>query len=341
MCSSFAEDVAPPLLTAFRQETNALDHFRRRGQAVYKSGMAVSSVPLAPCAERSERKDAALVLVLAATLLLWSSAFVGIRYAVRHYPPGSLALLRFLVASLLLGGYALLRKPASGARPSLKDWGAFFALGATGVFGYHIALNFGERTVEAGAASLLVNTTPLFTVLLAVAFLGERLTVRGALGLAVAFGGATMVALGAANGLTLDKGALLVLAAAVIQAFYFALQKPMLGRFGALDLTTRSIWCGTLLLSLFLPELASTLREAPLSSTLVVLFLGVGPSCFAYAAWAYIVSKMSVSRAVGYLYLVPALALGTGFLVLGETPGFLALAGGVLTILGVTLVRGS
>ncbi len=304
--------------------------------------MAVSSIPLAAAADRSQRSDASLVVVLGLTLLLWSSAFVGIRYAVRHYPPGSLALLRFLISSFLLGGYALWKKaPSSNRIPSLKDWGAFLALGATGVFGYHIALNFGEQTVEAGAASLLVNTTPLFTVLLAVLFLGERLSPRGGFGLAVAFCGASMVALGAANGLTLDKGALLVLLAAVVQAFYFALQKPMLRRFGALDLTTRSIWCGTLLLSVFLPELASTARQAPLSSTLVVLFLGVGPSCFAYVAWAYIVSKMSVSRAVGYLYLVPALALGIGFLVLGETPSLLALTGGAVTIFGVILVRRS
>jgi drug/metabolite transporter (DMT)-like permease len=172
-----------------------------------------------------------------------------------------------------------------------------------------------------------------------VLFLGERLSPRVFFGLAVAFSGASMVALGAANGLTLDRGAVLVLLAAVVQALYFALQKPMLGRFGALELTTRSIWCGTLLLSFFLPELASTVRQAPLSSTLVVVFLGVGPTCFAYLAWAYIVSKMSVSRAVGYLYLVPALALGIGFLVLGETPSLLALAGGAVTILGVILVR--
>jgi drug/metabolite transporter (DMT)-like permease len=279
--------------------------------------------------------------ILAVTLLLWSSAFVGIRYAVRDFPPGSLALLRFLVASALLAGYFLLKRSShsSGGKASLKDWAAFFALGATGVFGYHIALNYGERTVEAGAASLLVNTTPLFTVLLAIAFLGEKLTGRGALGLVVAFTGATMVALGSANGLRLDEGAFLVLAAAVLQAVYFAIQKPMLERFGPFDLTTRSVWCGTLLLAVFLPELSATLREAPPASTLVVLFLGVGPSCFAYLAWAHIVSKMTVSRAVGYLYLVPALALGIGFLVLRERPSLLALAGGTLTILGVVLVR--
>jgi drug/metabolite transporter (DMT)-like permease len=307
-----------------------------------KDAVAVSSIPLAPSSDRCEKRDVTLVPVLAATLLLWSSAFVGIRYAVRHYPPGSLALLRFLVASILLGGYVFLKRPRSSSeRASLQNWGAFFALGATGVFGYHIALNFGEQTVAAGTASLLVNTTPLFTVLLAVIFLGERLSARGGLGLAIAFAGASMVALGAANGLTLDRGAVLVLLAAVVQGFYFALQKPMLRRFGALELTTRSIWCGTILLSVFLPELVSTVRDAPLSSTLVVLFLGIGPSCFAYVAWAYIVSTMSVSKAVGYLYLVPALALGIGFLVLGETPSLLAVAGGAVTVLGVIMVRKS
>jgi drug/metabolite transporter (DMT)-like permease len=132
-----------------------------------------------------------------------------------------------------------------------------------------------------------------------------------------------------------------VLAAAVVQAVYFALQKPLLVRFGALDLTTRSVWCGSVLLLLFLPELASTLRQAPLPSTLVVLFLGVGPSCVAYVAFAHVVSRMSVSRAVGYLYLVPALALGIGFLALDERPSLLALAGGSLTIVGVMLVRKS
>jgi drug/metabolite transporter (DMT)-like permease len=108
--------------------------------------VAVSSIPLAAAADRSEKRDFVLVTVLAATLLLWSSAFVGIRYAVRHYPPGSLALLRFLIASFLLGGYVLWRKAPSSRRiASPKDWGAFLALGATGVFAYHLALNYARR----------------------------------------------------------------------------------------------------------------------------------------------------------------------------------------------------
>jgi hypothetical protein len=81
---------------------------------------------------------------------------------------------KFAIASLLLGLYSLRTKPAQPAdRPSPADYLSFFALGATGIFAYHLALNYGEKTVSAGTASLLVNTTPLFTVFLAAAFLGE------------------------------------------------------------------------------------------------------------------------------------------------------------------------
>jgi drug/metabolite transporter (DMT)-like permease len=288
---------------------------------------------------QSARRGYTFALVLGATLLLWSSAFVGIRYAVRYYPPGSLALLRFLVASLLFAVYVRASGRTSTSPASLRDRLGILVLGATGVFGYHVALNFGEITVSAGTASLLVNTTPLFTVLLAALFLGERLSRAAGLGMAVACTGAVLISFGAAEGYTLDRGALLVLLAAAIQAVYFTLQKPLLTRFGALDLTARSIWCGCLLLLVFLPELVATFSTAPLSATLVVVLLGIGPSAAAYLTWAHIVSRTSVSQAVGYLYLVPALALVMGFLALDEVPSLLSLAGGGVTIGGVVQLR--
>ncbi len=85
-------------------------------------------------------------VVLAVTLFLWASAFVGIRVAIEHYSPGALALFRFLVASILLTSYMV----ASGRGVSLRratrpDWLGFAALGLTGVFIYHVALKAGER----------------------------------------------------------------------------------------------------------------------------------------------------------------------------------------------------
>ena len=279
-------------------------------------------------------------VVLAVTLLLWASAFVGIRVAVEHYSPGALALIRFVIASLLLSTYMV----ASGRGGSLRrarrsDWLGFAALGLTGVLIYHLALNAGERTVSAGAASLLVNTTPVFTVLLAALFLGDRLNKRGVAGMAIAFSGAALVSLGANGGLTLEVGAIFVLIAAVSQAFYFIIQKDMLGRFGALELTTVSTVCGCVMLSIFTPQLIDAVASAPRSATLVALYLGVGPSAGAYLGWAHIVSKLSVAKAVTLLYLVPVIAYALGWLLLGETPNRLSVLGGVATIAGVALVH--
>ena len=57
----------------------------------------------------------AIVAAAVATVVFWGSAFAGIRAGLHSYSPTHLALLRFLVASLVLGVYALatrMRLPA-------------------------------------------------------------------------------------------------------------------------------------------------------------------------------------------------------------------------------------
>jgi len=280
-------------------------------------------------------------VVLVVTLFLWASAFVGIRVAIEHYSPGALALFRFLVASLLLTSYMVATGRGASVRQATRsDWLGFAALGLTGVFIYHVALNAGERTVSAGAASLLVNTTPVFTVLLAAMFLKDLLGRRGTLGMAIAFAGAGLVSIGTNGGLRLEMGAIFVLIAAVSQAVYFIVQKDMLERYGALELTTVSTLCGCLMLSMFTPELIDSVATAPRSASLVALYLGIGPSAGAYLGWALIVSKLPVSRAVTLLYLVPVLTYLLGWALLGETPSLLSVLGGIATIAGVALVHG-
>ncbi|MBT3301524.1 MAG: EamA family transporter, partial [Bacteroidetes bacterium] len=51
-----------------------------------------------------------ILLLLGLAILFWASAFVGIRSALESYSPQALALLRFLIASFILGIYALIIK---------------------------------------------------------------------------------------------------------------------------------------------------------------------------------------------------------------------------------------
>ena len=125
-----------------------------------------------------------ILIAVAITLLFWASAFAGIRAGLKAYSPGHLVLLRFIIASVGMAGYASL---ARMRMPEKSDLPVILILGFLGITGYHVPLVFGEVTVTAGAASLLIASGPIFTALLATLFLGERLKVWGWLGIGVNF----------------------------------------------------------------------------------------------------------------------------------------------------------
>src|SRR4051794_3062766 len=102
------------------------------------------------------------------TVMLWGSAFVGIRAAGAHLSPGSIALGRLLVSALLLTGVAAVRRYPLPAR---RDLTAIALYGVLWLAIYSVALNAAERIVDAGSAALLVNTGPILVAILAGTFL--------------------------------------------------------------------------------------------------------------------------------------------------------------------------
>ena len=277
-----------------------------------------------------------IALAATCTITLWAAAFVAIRAALIGYSPAPLAALRFLLASAVLGVYALaVRMPL----PQRRDLPQIVACGAIGITLYNLALNTGERGVSAGAASLLVSTSPLWTALLATVILRERSTRRIWLGMAVSFAGAILIALGEGGGIALNRSAGLVLVAALAQSAFFILQKPLLSRYTPVQCATYVIWAGTLALLPFAADLPAQIQTAPLSATLAVCFLGAGPAALAYATWAIVLAVLPTARAASLLYLIPGIALVIGWLWLGELPAATALVGGLFAIGGVILSR--
>lgn len=270
------------------------------------------------------------------TLLFWASAFAAIRAGLTAYSPGHLALLRFAVASVVLVVYALLTRMRL---PAPSDLPGILLMGFLGITVYHVALNYGEVTVTAGAASLLIASAPTFTALLATTLLGERLTLWGWLGIAISFAGVALITFGEGEGVRFDWGALLILLAALSTSVYFVLQKRFLRTYGAFQVTAYSIWSGTLFMLVFLPGFVPAIREAPLSATLPVIYLGVFPAALAYLTWTYALSHAPASVTSSFLYLSPVLATLIAWVWLGEMPTLLTLLGGVTSLAGVILVN--
>jgi drug/metabolite transporter (DMT)-like permease len=274
----------------------------------------------------------------AVTVMLWASAFPGIRAGLVGYRPTQLAVLRYLVASILL----LLVAPLAHVRvPLIRDIPTLAVLGGVGITAYNLALNYGETRVPAGAASFLGNTVPIFTAVLASFFLHERLRSLGWMGLLVSFTGSAVIAFGSGGGYGFNPWTALVLAAAIFQAIFFVLQKPLLRSYRPMELTAYAIWSGTIFNLAFLPGLKDAVIRSPQSATLAAVYLGVFPASIAYLAWAFVLSRRSAQEAGSFLYLVPVVSVIIAWVWLGEKPSALTLIGGALTLGGVVLVTAS
>ncbi len=117
------------------------------------------------------------------------------------------------------------------------------------------------------------------------------------------------------------------------------LQKPAVATTPALTVTWLSCTVGVVVCLPFAPELAADLVTAPPSAIAWLIFLGLFPTAVAFTIWAYALGRTTAGRLGSTTYLVPAVPIVLGWLLLGESPAPLALAGGVVAIVGVVIAR--
>ncbi len=274
---------------------------------------------------------------VATTLVLWASAFVGIRHLGASVPPGALSLSRLVVMVLAL---LIVMRGRISRLPTRREW-PLIVLGGTTWFGiYNLALNESERRIDAGTASLVVQVGPILVGLLAAVFLGERLTGRLLVGMAVGFGGVVLIAEASSGGSNGDlTGVLLSVVAAMTFAVGVITQKKLLPTIRPLELT---FWYAVVGATLCLPWAGQTVRvvgDASLDTLGWILYLGIFPSAIAFTTWAYALSHADAGKFAQSTFLVPFITSLLAWLLLDEVPAPLAFVGGALCIVGVLLAR--
>jgi drug/metabolite transporter (DMT)-like permease len=313
-------------------------HSRHRGgdptNLSSKKSSALTGKTIAQPTERERWLALAAALI---TVSLWASAFVGIRAASQQLSPEALALGRSTIASVVLGLLVLARREPL---PSRRDLPAIAFVGVFWFGLYNIALREAERRVDAGTAAMLVNVGPILVAVLAGVFLHEGFPPRLLAGCAIAFIGAIVI--GAAtskNGFRPSWGLSLCLAAALFYATAVVAQKPLLVRVSALQITWLASTFGALVC---LPFAGVALRQLPHVHAYVIgwmAYLAIAPMAVGFLTWGYALSRTTAGRMGSTTYLVPPIAIVLSWLLLGETPPPLAVAGGVLCLAGVYVAR--
>jgi drug/metabolite transporter (DMT)-like permease len=272
------------------------------------------------------------------TVVAWSSAFVAIRWVGETYDPGQLSLGRLLIGSAVLG--LMVRARRRWVRPTRREWGLLLLCGIAWFAVYNVALNAAEQRIDAGTTAMLVNVGPILIAVLAGWLLGEGFPRWLMVGAAVALAGALLIGIATRTAGGADLlGALLALVAATTYAIGVVAQKPVVRRLPALQVTWLACTVGAVACLPFAPGLVANLAEATAGATAGVVYLGVVPTAVAFSTWAFALARMDAGRLGVTTYLVSPLTIALAWMVLGEIPPPVAIAGGLVCLIGVGLSR--
>src|SRR6266511_2916695 len=279
------------------------------------------------------------LVMLLALAILWGASFMFIKVGVREIPPPTFVCLRFAIAALVLAPVVLLRLGSSVVTSTLRrEWAPLLLLGLVNSAVPITSLSWAETRIDSGLAAVLQAAAPLFTLLLALRF--SRSDVVSGLrlaGLFLGFGGVALLVgaqprgnIGAALAVTFS--ALCYATGALYGSHRLAHLPPLLTTLGALTAAALS------LVPFALAEPPSQVPSWKVTGSL--LALAIGGTAIAYVLYYALFAGAGAARSIQITYLVPAIALAYGVLLLGEPLTVSAVAGLALVLTGVTFGTG-
>lgn len=299
---------------------------------------------------------------LAAICIIWGTTYTGIKFAVRDFPPYLLVGIRQTIAGLLLLAIAFgnhrWRKSGSKGTEIVADTGIavpnpltrryILLQMLTGLFtitGGNGFITWGMQYVSSGLASLIGSLTPVFVVLISLAWRsGERITGRMLAGVLLGFGGLAIIfshgwqdflkpeyrwglAGCFASCLTWSMGTVMA------KRWNSPAISPLLN--AGIQITTGGL--GGFLLSALLDS-SHTIHATPMGWLALVYLITIG-SALAFSLYMFVLKHLSATVSSLYSYINPTVAILLGWLFLGEMLTIWELLGMTVTIAGIWLVN--
>ncbi|WP_243237418.1 DMT family transporter [Heliobacterium chlorum] len=272
-------------------------------------------------------------------VLFWGLSFISIKEAVAEVPPITLALLRFVIASILLWIVVKISEP--GTRLDKSDRIPMLGAGAMGITLYFFFENSGIKLTTASNASLITSVVPVLAIIMDIVIYKTRVSLIQSIAIiASLFGTYLSVTANGQVDFTSDTflGNLLVLGAMVSWAVYTMQNKSLSSKYSGLYLTMIQTLLGTALL--FPLSLLERNEWQPFSYVAFghILFLAVLCSAACYFLYNYALPKLDVTATTLYLNLIPIVGVIGGYVYLNETIIPIQLIGGAIIIISILLV---
>ena len=273
--------------------------------------------------------------------LLWGSGFLWTKLALRGLSPELVVIVRLILGAIVL---AVTVRLVGGRLPAGRT--TWFHLAVAAAFGNvipYLLFSAGLQQVDSAVGGMLNTTTPMWTVLIAIAATRHhRPSATSLAGVTVGLAGAVIIfAPWNAGSQFTSAGAL----ACLLGALSFAISYVYIARYLAdRGMTPLALSAGQLAAAaaLSLPLALPLGAEAPIWRTdavVSVLILGILGTGAAYVLNYRIITDDGPVAASAVVYLLPAVAIVLGALVLDERPALHALLGVAIVLAGVALTR--
>jgi drug/metabolite transporter (DMT)-like permease len=282
-----------------------------------------------------------IYLLLFLTVLMWGGGAVAGKLALRGIPNLAVGLLRFGLAALTLWAVARREFPRWRSLTRSDRW-LILGLGAFGGFLNHVLFFAGLSFAPASHAAVIGPTTsPVWTLLLAARFGGERLRAGQVAGSALCMVGVLLVVqpddlLGEHVGRQL-LGDLLLLLSGMVWALYSILSKLAIRRFGPVASLGYGmiVGCGFLVPLVLADRSWMALASASAVAWLALAYLTFATTLLAFFWWNLGIQRVGAGKTAIFSNLVPIFGVLLAWVVLGETLGPIQLGGAALGVAGV------
>jgi drug/metabolite transporter (DMT)-like permease len=286
-----------------------------------------------PASASARRVDA---LAAATLVVMWSSGFIGAELGTRYAPADTLLAWRYVAATVLLGGWAVLR----GIRPDRRTWPRLALIGLLCQCLYLGGVVTGVGVgVPPGTAALVAALQPLLVAVVAGPLLRERTSTRQRVGLVLGVVGVALVVVG-----DLGTGAAGVLGYALVVGGMLALSAGTLLerrlRVSASLLESLTVQSVTAAVFFWTVAVVNHHVQPPADPRFwwAVCWV-VGLSTFGgYGSYLVVLRRSGATRASTLLFLTPPTTAVWAFLMFGTRPGLLALPGAAVCAVAVLLV---